>query len=168
LPHANIRRQLIYDLGMRNPIGVALLVLPLFFCSLQTTRVPVAPAGSALVVSTPALDVPSAKAGGPASPALLQQRADAAGQALQNSLARYQAGSAPIDEIGAWSEHLFAAQREVLAGTALSDAAKERVSQMKKLEALASQRVSSGTAPSSETAKATYFRASAEIDLARL
>ncbi len=152
---------------MRNRLVVAVLVLPLFFCSPQTTQLPIAPAGSALVVSTPALDVPTAKAA-PANPALLQQRADAANQALQNALARYPAGTSTLDEIGSWSEHLFAAQREVLAGVALSDAAKERVNQMKKLEALASQRVSSGSAPSSETAKVTYFRASAEIDLARL
>lgn len=152
---------------MRNPLGAALLVLPLFFCSPQSTQVPVAPVGSALFVSTPTLDVPAAKAG-PANPALVQQRADAASQALQAALGRYQAGSATIDEIGTWSEHLFTAQREVLAPAALSDAAKERVNQLKKLEALASQRVSSGTAPSSETAKATYFRASAEIDLTRL
>ena len=152
---------------MRNRLAATILVLPLFFCSPQTTQLPVAPAGSAIVVPV-AIDVPAAKAAPAANPALLQQRADAANTALQNSLARYPMGQTTIDEIGTWSEHLFAAQRDVLAGKALSDAAQERVNQMKKLEALASQRVSSGSAPSSETAKATYFRAAAEIDLARL
>jgi hypothetical protein len=147
---------------MRNRLAAAILALPLFFCSPQTTQVPVAPAGSALVVAT--VDMPTANA---APDPLFQQRVDAAAEVMKTAIPRYSSGTSTLDELGFWSERLFAAQRETLKGKDLSAAAQARVEQWKKIEVLASTRVSSGMASSSEAPKATYFRVSAEIDAAR-
>jgi hypothetical protein len=149
---------------MRNRLAAAMLALPLFFCSPQTTQVPVAPAGSALVVAIATVDTPVANA---APDPLLQRRMDAAAEVMKTALPRYSSGQSTLEEMGFWSERLFAAQQGVLKGKDLSAAAQARVEQWKRIEALASTRVASGMASSSETAKATYFRASAEIDAAR-
>jgi outer membrane protein TolC len=153
---------------MRNRLAATILVLPLFFCSPQTTSVPVAPTGSALPSVSALHTLDTAPARGAPGSALTQQRMDAAAEVLRLSVARYSSGGATIDEVGSWSERLFAAQKEALAGAALSDAAKERVSQWKKIEALVSQRVGAGAATTADNSKAAYFRASAEVDLSRL
>lgn len=151
---------------MRNKLAAFVLAAPLLFCSPQTTSVPVAPVGSALPVVVSVDGASTAKAA-PPSP-MLQQRIDAAGEVFNQSVTRYSSGQATLDEVGLWSERLFAAQKDSYAGATLQDAATARVNNLKKLEALASQKVTAGLAPSSDVAKAKYFRASAELDLSRL
>lgn len=99
---------------------------------------------------------------------LAKERMDAAAAVVGSASSRYGGGTATLDEAAQWNERLFVAQEDVLTGQALVDAARERVSRMKQLEQTAQLRAKSGTAPMTDVSKATYYRASAEIDLARL
>ncbi len=103
-------------------------------------------------------------------PQLAKERLDAAKQviAYMNAQAASMLATATIDEAALWRERLFRAQEDVLTGQALVDAARDRVSELRKLEAQTQQRVNQGHATSAELSRATYYRASAEIDLARL
>ena len=109
---------------------------------------------------TPARSTPAANTG--------SVLIDSAKAAYQNATAGWGAGGATLDEVIVWSDRLFAAQRESLSGKALADAARERVQDAKKFEALAAQRVQAGAASSVEIKKTAYFRANAEIELAHL
>ncbi len=99
---------------------------------------------------------------------LTQQRADAALQAFTLLQAQYAAGTATVEEVGAWATRWYQARRETLSGAALAAAAQEWVDKMRAFERVVASRVSAGMATTADTHKALFFRLDAEIELARV
>lgn len=143
----------------------AFLAIVLVYCAPQTT--PVVNVGGTSMNIPIASAVKTAEAA-PVDPGLAKTKMDAAQAVFDSTLARYQTGAATIDEVGTWSERLFAAQREALSGSALSTAARERAAYMQKLESVAKLHVNAGAASPSDVDKARYFRANAELEASRL
>lgn len=84
------------------------------------------------------------------------EAAKAAKLAYDGVLARYQAGSATLEDVVKWSERL----RDTSYGG--GNAAEEHRDRMKKLETEVQKRVAAGSAPTVESDQMAYFRAIAE------
>ena len=98
-----------------------------------------------------------------------QQRADAAARVVNDLMPRYTAGTATVDEVGAWLSRLYHARQEAGAhGAALLSAAQEWSTKAHALESTAKAKVAAGIAPSVDADKATYFRLEADAEFARL
>jgi hypothetical protein len=150
-------------------VGLVVFVWTLTFCAAPSSSPPivVAPVASSSSSSTP-LAIKEAHAAPPPDAALAKERMDAAAAVIAQMERSYSVGQATLDEVGLWNERLFHAQEDALAGQALVDAARARVARMQKLESVAKLQVQSGVRSMSDVQKATYYRASAEIDLARV
>ena len=87
-----------------------------------------------------------------------KQMADAARNAFEDALARYAAGSAPLEEVATWSRRTYESDPDrgtPAAATAFGDRGR-------RLEKEVLRRFAAGTAAKSDTLAATYFRAEAE------
>ena len=98
-----------------------------------------------------------------------QQRVDTAARVVNNLIARYAAGTATIDEVGAWLARWYRAREDAGArGAALLAAAQEWATKVHALEITAKSKVSAGLAPSVDADEAMYFRIEADAEVARL
>jgi outer membrane protein TolC len=99
---------------------------------------------------------------------LAKERLDAATRIVAALSLSYQRGLATLDEMVVWNERLFRAQEDVLTGQALVDAARARVTEMRRIEDLARQSYKTGAKTEVDVDKITYQRSTAELDLARV
>jgi len=99
---------------------------------------------------------------------LTQQRTEAALRTFTILQAQYAAGTATVDEVGAWGARWYQSRRDTLSGQALAGAAQEWVDKMRAFERLVASRVATGTASAADAQRALYFRLDAEIELARV
>ena len=98
-----------------------------------------------------------------------QQRVDTAARVVNDLIPRYAAGTATIDEVGAWLARWYRARQDAGAhGAALHAAAQEWSTKAHALEITAKAKVSAGIAPSVDADKAMYFRLEADAEVARL
>jgi outer membrane protein TolC len=139
---------------------VALLVFVWMLTFCATPQVVVPPMQSARATPAPA-------APPPIDMRLAGERVEAAQSAFAQTELSHRAGRATVDEVCQWSERLFRAQEEMLAGRALVDAAHDQVERMKKLDEIVQRAVKGGIASPTDALKVKYFVANAEIDLRR-
>jgi hypothetical protein len=151
---------------MRNLPLVVFASLALFCSAPQPQPVVGAPIASAS--SPPVIAAPVHPLAAPTDPTAAKRRVEAAKLAYTAVSQGYVAGTATLDDVGAWSQRVYSAQKEVLTGQLLADAAQDRLEQMKKLEAVVGQRHAAGVAGAADAAKIAYWRVDAEIELARV
>ncbi|HEY8076683.1 MAG TPA: hypothetical protein VIF62_21305 [Labilithrix sp.] len=154
---------------MKRTTGFVAFAWTLTFCA-SPSQSPIVVAPVASGTSSAPIAISEAHAAPPPAvdTQLAKERLEAARRVVANNAQAYTSGSVGLDEVALWHEHLFRAQEDVLTGQALVDAARERVATLKGLETLAQRRVNAGVTGQAEIAKATYYRAGAEMDLARV
>lgn len=121
-------------------------------------------AGGAFVSRSSSAAPPVAKASSPddatrAALALrMKRKADAARNAFEDALARYDAGSATVEEVALWSRRTWDDDPDRASTTATT----AFVDRALRTEKVVAKRVAAGHAPKSDALAAAYFRAEAE------
>jgi hypothetical protein len=133
---------------MRAPLALATLVTALSL----TAR------------AAPAPDAPAAK---PTAAQLQKERTDLAARAFPGALARFESGTAGVEDVARWSLRWLDAASDGATGKALAAALAAHADRMKDLEdkAVASSR--SGRTYTSDVDAATYYRLEADLWVAR-
>jgi hypothetical protein len=114
------------------------------------------------------LAIAAPAAAGPSQADLVKRRVDAAAQVYTTALARWKAGTEPLDRVATWSVRWLTALREApLKGAKLKTALAEHLARMKDLETAVADAVTAGVASAADRDAAAYYVAEAELWAAR-